>query len=118
MAAVPSSPRFKEWLAQAVAESGLSKREIARRMASKHLRGVTPETIDTFRRTLNKIAAGDLTPTQPTRDSICEALGRDDAPSVEDDEEPDLEATLQALAREQAELSRKLSRALKAKVRS
>jgi hypothetical protein len=75
---------------------------------------VTLETIETGRRTLNKILAGDLTPTQPTRDSIAEALGRTDQPSESDEEEDDLQATLQALAREQAELNRRLNRALKA----
>jgi transcriptional regulator with XRE-family HTH domain len=107
---------FRDWLSDAIPTSGLSKREIARRMAAKHPRGVNLNTIETGRRTLNKILAGDLTPTQPTRDSIAEALGRDDAPAVtdEDDEESDLSSTLQALAREQAELSRRLSRALKA----
>lgn len=81
-------------------------------MAAKHPRGVTAETIDTYRRTLNKIIAGELTPTQPTRDAISAALGRFDAPVVGDDdmEDEDLEATLQALAREQAELGRRIAR--------
>jgi transcriptional regulator with XRE-family HTH domain len=115
MASVKSSPKFREWLAVAVPRSGLSKREIARRMAATHPRGVTPDTIETGRRTINKILSGDLTPTQPTRDSIAAALERDDAPSVieDEEEEPDLEATLQALAREQVELGRRLARALK-----
>lgn len=108
------SPTFKEWLTGAISDSGMSKREIARRMAAKHPKGVTLETIETGRRTLNKILAGDLTPTQPTRDSIAEALGRTDQPSESDEEEDDLQATLQALAREQAELNRRLNRALKA----
>lgn len=109
VAPMKPSPKFRGWLAEAVPQSGLSKREIARRMAAKHPLGVTAETIDTARRTVNKILAGDLTPTQPTRDSIAAALERDDAPSVVDDEEeePDLEATLQALARD-------VSRALRA----
>lgn len=113
MAPIPSSPKFGIWLKQAIAESGLSKREIARRMAAKHPKGATPETVDTARRTLNKIVGGEQTPTQPTRDSIAAALGRGDAPLVDDDEEIDLAATLQAIAREQAEVNRKLSRALK-----
>lgn len=109
-------PAFREWLEGAIAESGLSKRAIARRMAAKHPQGVTLDTIETSRRTLNKILAGDLTPTQPTRDSIAEALGRSDHPPAlqDDDEEEDLQATLQALAREQADLNRRLNRALKA----
>lgn len=92
MAATPRSPLFREWLAEAIEGSGLSKREIARRMATKHPRGVTFETIETGRRTINKILAGELTPTQPTRDSIAEALDRGDHPAVssdDDDEEED-----------------------------
>jgi transcriptional regulator with XRE-family HTH domain len=118
MPPVKSSPVFREWLSEAVATSGLKKREIARRMAAKHPRGVNTDTIETARRTVNKILAGDLTPTQPTRDWIADALDRDDAPSVasedDDDEESDLSALLHSLVREQADLSRKLTRALRA----
>lgn len=79
-------------------------------MATRHPRGVTPDTIETARRTVNKILAGDLTPTQPTRESIAAALERGDAPSVDDEEEePDLAATLQALA----ELNRQSRRVLR-----
>lgn len=118
MAPVKSSPLFRDWLAEALGTSGLSKREVARRMARSHPRGVTPETIETGRRTINKILQGALTPTQPTRDSIAAALERDDAPAVpspdDDDEEPDLPSMLLALVAEQSEMSRKLERALKA----
>jgi len=118
VAPVKSSPVFRDWLFGAVTTSGLSKREIARRMAAKHPRGVNLDTIETARRTVNKILAGDLTPTQPTRDWIADALERDDGPSVasedDDDEESDLSSTLHALVREQAEMSRRLTRALKA----
>lgn len=110
MAPVKPSPRFRDWLSEAVETSGLSKREIARRMAARHPRGATAETIETARRTVNKILAGDLTPTQPTRDSIAAALERRDAPSVDDEEEePDLAATLLALA----ELNRQSRRVLR-----
>lgn len=88
VAPVKASPMFRSWLAEALEGSGQSKREIARRMAAKHPRGVTHDTIETARRTLNKILSGDLTPTQPTRATIAAALERDDFPSVEDDEEP------------------------------
>lgn len=101
---------FSEWLGQAIRESGLSKRQLARRMAAKHLRGATPDTIETARRTLNKILAGDLNPTVPTRDAIAEALGRDDHPKDDpDDEEVDLAEALDAVARELAALSRQVS---------
>lgn len=114
---VKSSPVFRNWLSGAVADSGLTKREIARRMAAKHSNGVTTDTVETARRTVNKILAGDLTPTQPTRDWIADALERGDAPSVaseDDDEESDLPSLLHSLVLEQAELSRRLTRALKA----
>lgn len=84
-------------------------------MAAKHPKGVTYETIETGRRTINKILSGDLTPTQPTRDLIATALERDDAPSEDDDEEDEMPAALlHALVRQQADLNRRISRALKA----
>lgn len=116
MSSTKSPPKFRDWLSSAIVESGLSKREIARRMAAKHPRGVSLDTIETGRRTLNKILSGVLTPTQPTRDAIAEAIGRDDAPTVEsedEDEESDLPAALHALARQQVDLNRRINRALK-----
>jgi transcriptional regulator with XRE-family HTH domain len=113
MAHVPQSPAFRDWLAEAIGQAKISKRELARRMAARHPRGATADTVETARRTINKILAGDMTPTQPTRDSIAAALGRDDHPSVsadEDDEVPDLDATLAAMAREAAELARMMRR--------
>lgn len=101
---------YREWLAEAIPASGLSKREIARRMAAMHPRGVSLDTIETGRRTVNKILAGDLTPRDPLRSSIAAALGRDDHPSVQDEEDDDLEATLFALTREQPQLARALIR--------
>ena len=102
---------FSEWLGQAIRESGLSKRQLARRMAAKHVRGATPDTIETARRTLNKILAGDLNPTQPTRDAIAAALGRDDQPSDDpDEEEADLAAQLAHIARELSTLQRKVGK--------
>lgn len=116
MSTVKPSPNFREWLSAAIESSGLSKREIARRMAAKHKNGVTYETIETGRRTLNKILSGDLTPTQPTRDTIAEALDRDDAPSTDDDDEDELLSSLdvRSLLRAQRDLNRRVTRALKA----
>jgi transcriptional regulator with XRE-family HTH domain len=119
MAPVRPSSQFREWLGEAITTSGLSKREIARRMAAGHPRGVTAETVETARRTINKILAGDLTPTQPTRDSIAAALDRGDAPALGDDdeEEDSLADTLQRIARQQAELAqlaRRLDRQMRA----
>jgi hypothetical protein len=113
---VKASPVFRDWLSNAISTSGLSKREIARRMAAKHPRGVTADTIETARRTLNKVLGG-MTPTQPTRDLIAAAIERDDAPSVEgddDDEESDLATVLLRIVKDQDDLSRRLTRALKA----
>lgn len=118
MPQVKPSPKFRKWLSDSIEESGLSKREVARRMAAGHRDGVTAETIDTGRRTINKILSGDLQPTQPTRDLIAAALKRDDAPSIDDEEEePDLQETLRdlrQLAIEQARLQRQVKRVLQA----
>ena len=85
-------------------------------MSTKHPKGATPSTLETYRRAIYKYLDPEQpsNPTQPTREAIAEALGVDPStiPSDDDDEE-DLNATLQALLREQAELSRRLSRALK-----
>lgn len=98
MAPVKPSPQYREWLAGAIHDSRLSKREIAKRIAVNHQDGATHQAIETYRRTLNKILAGDLTPTNPTRDVIAAALDRDDHPSVEDDEEDDLQRQLELVA--------------------
>lgn len=113
MAPVTPSAHFRGWLAEAVSASGLSKREIARRMAAKHPQGVSHDTIETARRTINKVLAGTLTPRNPLRESIAAALGRGDFPSVEDEDEDDLQATLQKLA-EDPQAARAVSRLLKA----
>lgn len=114
MATTKPSPTFREWLGPVIESSGLSKREIARRMAVKHPKGVTYETIETGRRTLNKILSGDLSPTQPTRDSIAAALGEKNAPTVEAEEEDDLPAAmLRSLMRDQQLLNKRISRVLK-----
>lgn len=118
MAPVRPSSNFREWLGDALTVSGLSKREVARRMAAKHPSGVKLDTIETARRTINKILAGDLTPTQPTRDSIAEALEREDAPSVDDDEddEPVSREAIEVLGRlDSDELLAALAVALKTK---
>jgi hypothetical protein len=111
MAPLKPSPRFREWLEDAISRSGLSKREIARRIATKHPDGPTHAATETYRRTLNKILAGDLTPTNPTRAVIAEALGEGDFPSVEDDEEDELERALAAIAERKQRLASKRGRA-------
>ena len=106
-------PTFRDWLSEAIPASGLSKREIARRMAAKHPAGVSLDTIETARRTINKVLKADLSPRDPLRDSIADALGRDDHPSVADEDDDDLEATLAALTREHPQLVRVLARNLR-----
>jgi len=77
---------FGDWLRDAIAAEGVSHRGLARRIAEKHPQGANETTIDSARRTLRKILHNDLNPTQPTRDAIQEALGRTDAPRVDDEE--------------------------------
>lgn len=98
----------------------MSRRELARRLSAAR-----PDNgekhIDAQRRNLRRILQGQKA-NQATRNAICDALEvpRDSAPSVEDEadeEEQDLEATLQALARESLELNRRVSRVLKAAAR-
>ena len=85
---------FREWLEEALSESGLSRKGLARRIAERHPHGVTESTTESARRTLRRILSGDLNPTQPTRDSIQEALDRKGAPTVEE------EIASEAVARE------------------
>jgi hypothetical protein len=103
-------PSYREWLADAIQESGLSKREVARKLAAKHPNGVSLETIESYRRTIRKILFDGQTPRDPLRASIGEALDRDDYPTGADEDEDDLEATLAALTREHPQLARALTR--------
>lgn len=96
----------------------MPRRELARRLATKHPEGVTPQTIETYRRAIYRYldVTEPMLPNLQTRSAFAAALGvsPSEVPSSDDEEgEPDLSATLQSLAREQAELSRKLTRALR-----
>lgn len=104
---------FREWLESALTASGATKRGVARRMAEKHPRGATTETIESHRRTLNKILGGTQNPTQPTRDAIQDALDRHDAPTV-DEEASDAPTAHEAIAelREIRKSTFRLERAL------
>ena len=108
---------FRDWLASEMEKRSVSRREIARRLAAQHPRGVTPDTVETYRRAVRRYLEADpQVPTEQTQAAIARALGVDpaDLPSGDDEEEDgDLAATLQALAREQKELSRRLQRALR-----
>jgi transcriptional regulator with XRE-family HTH domain len=109
---------FRTWLAGEMERQGLSRREVARRLAASHPQGVTPSTTETYRRAVRRYldAEDPQSPTAQTRTAFAVALEVDPAevPSSDDDEEEDLAAALQALAREQAEMSRRLNRVLKA----
>ena len=76
--------RFKEWLEDAIVRHGVSRRELARRLASQHPGNGDPES---YRRNLGRILAGDVSPTQPTREAIQAALDDFSAPSVDDEAE-------------------------------
>lgn len=89
---------FRTWLAGEISKQGLTRREVARRLAAKHPEGVTATTIETYRRAIYKYldAERPAKPTQPTRQAFADALGVDAAqiPSDDEDEEDDLERAL------------------------
>lgn len=113
-----STPTFRGWLDNELKQQGVSRRELARRLAAGHPEGVTPKTLETYRRAIYKYLdpSKQRTPTEPTRLAFAAALGVDPAlvPTDEEDDEdePDVAATLQALAREHADISRRINRAL------
>lgn len=108
---------FRDWLAREMETRQLSRREIARRLASQHPKGVTADTTETYRRAIRRYLETDpQVPTEQTQKAIAVAIGVDPAElpaGEEDDDEEDMAATLQMLVREQKELSRRLERALK-----
>lgn len=117
MRATVAAKNFSHWLSGELERQGVSRRELARRLSA-----MRPEDGDRFteaqRRNLRRILQGQKA-NQASRNAICDALGvpRDSAPSVDDEdeeEEQDLAAALQAIAREQNELNKKISRALRA----
>lgn len=104
---------FREWLDDRVGEGRISKRELARRLAADGLSD--PES---HRRSIRRILDGTINPQNRTREAIGAALEDDSYPRVEDEDDcDDVDAQLQALAREQAELSRRFRRLVKAAAR-
>lgn len=107
---------FRDWLAGEMDRQGLSRREVARRLAVQHPKGVTPDTVETYRRAIRRY----LDPVDPqrpnptTRLAFADALEADpaDVPTAEDEAE-DVE-DLAGLLREQAMMTRRIERALKA----
>lgn len=103
---------FQEWLEGAIRDAGETHRGLARKIAAQHPEGASESTIESARTTLRRILGGKLNPTQPTRDAIQEALGRDDAPTVDEERASD-DPTFQEMvlyAREGIRHLRKLER--------
>lgn len=78
---------FKEWLAERVGDAPgqVSRRELARRLAAQHPGNGGTHTAESHRRSIRRILAGEINPTQPTRDAIMDALEDESAPTVEDE---------------------------------
>lgn len=78
---------FYEWLGGELERRQVSRRELARRLASG--RPDDGRRIESQRRHIKRILSGKTKPTQRTRDAICDALGvpRDAAPSAKDEAE-------------------------------
>ena len=87
--------KFGEWLGTQMERQELPRRELARRMAAGHPKGVTPATIETYRRAIRRYLEGQQVPNDGTRYAIADALGvdRDQLPADEDEEE-DLQLAL------------------------
>lgn len=110
---------FREWLSDEIQRQEIPRRELARRLARKHPEGATPQTIETYRRAIYKYLdpSAPTVPTTTTRAAFAEVLGVDpsEMPASDDEEDSeDMAQMLTRLAREHAELSRQLTRALKA----
>lgn len=88
---------FREWLAGEMQRQNVSRREVARRLAAQHPKGVTTETVETYRRAVRRYLDPEspMRPTDSTRIAFAEAFGvdPDEVPSTEDEEE-DLMAPL------------------------
>lgn len=105
---------FRDWLSRELVEQKVPRRELARRMAAKHPEGVTPQTIETYRRAIYRYLdpADPMRPTEQTRAAFAEAFGVDPAEVPDDDEEPDLQETLRAFAAQHRALGHHLNRLL------
>lgn len=104
---------FKDWLEGQLEKRQIPRRELARRMAAQHPEGVTNQTIETYRRAIYKYLGPDPTiPSEPTRNAFAAALDVDpsEVPSEDDEEEPDLAATLQMLTRDLQRVRRQMRR--------
>jgi transcriptional regulator with XRE-family HTH domain len=103
---------FGEWLGGELARLGVSRRELARRLAAQYPGGDDLEAQDSQRRTVRRILSGATKhPTRQTRDSICDALDvpRESAPD-EDGDAPITRKELHEFRRLALKLERSLSR--------
>ena len=86
---------FGTWLNSQMETKDVSRRELARRLAAKHPKGVTPGTIETYRIAIRRYLAGTQVPVATTREAIADALEIDRASLPdEEDEEEDLHLAL------------------------
>lgn len=104
---------FKDWLGERVGEGPgrVSRRELARRLAAAPDGATDAES---HRRSIRRFLDGAVNPTNATRKSIGAVLGDDSYPMVEDEDEEDMAATLQALVREQAAIGRRIRKVARA----
>lgn len=103
---------FRGWLQYELTTQGLARREVARRLATKHPKGAIPETIETYRRAIYRYLdeSSPMIPNQATRNAFAEALGVavEDVPSEDEDEDLDIEAAMAQMTRELRSLRRAL----------
>jgi hypothetical protein len=114
-----SHDTFRGWLSQKLVDEGVPRRELARRMASKHPAGVNPQTIETFRRAIYRYLddTDPMRPNEQTRAAVAEAFGVDPSEIPDDtEEEPDLAAALRMMAAQNRTLTRQLRRMAKERV--
>lgn len=99
---------FAEWLRMEMEQRDVSRRELARRMAESHRDGVTPQTVETYRRAIRRYLDADdpQVPKEQTREAIADALGVDRGQLPDDeDEEVDLNLALLRACRRRFQMS-------------
>lgn len=80
---------FQGWLTGELERQDVTRRELARRLASEHRDGLTQKTFESSRRAIYKYLNGEISPSEGTRVAIADALGVDPSlvPTDEDEEE-------------------------------
>lgn len=104
---------FAEWLEAELAKQGMSRRELARRLAAQYPGGDDLDAQESQRRTVKRILNGKThKPTKQTRDSICDALDvpRDAPPADSADDAPITREELHEFRRLSLKLERSLFR--------